>query len=523
MRILLSLLFLAPVLALGQIETPATGGTATSLSSGTNTVYFTNNCYVSTNVNTQVINVYGAGTSAANGDYRTNTANGFFTNTASAYQITNDGVDWFIVPSLGGAALYSQGTFPAVPVGAWALEAGANPVPTSQYGPVTNCFGATVAIPGFELPVVSTNLYISESLGNDTNAVRGRIDRKFRTFAAALAVSVAGDTFCFDPGDYPSSSGSMLYNQKLIGSGRGVTRLNSPGGSENRLRPKSGSYIGNLTFYGAINYGLGAPDSTSDPVTNGVIENCDIIGISDGIEADVWHSLRFENCFIVSTYDGIADWDFRPGGSNRVMKVKDCDILVTNGSFSTLHGISGGDSRIEVEGGSITVLNGPSHNNCIYLSVDTYRTNKTGSVLLSGTRLRSLSTNNSAPFVTNFNNLPVFMDNCTMETVTATYTAGCYTNQWSDRFVAMPNGSARSNRLPDIRTLTNGLMQATPEGFQVTIFDQGNTASGTNLYVLTAANQKINFGPVQTNISANSGSMTFAVSGTNWIIRASYP
>lgn len=76
-----------------------------------------------------------------------------------------------------------------------------------------------------------------------------------------------------------------------------------------------------------------------------------------------------------------------------------------------------------------------------------------------------------------------------------------------DSIVGIPNGTARTNQLPSAASFL---------GREITIFDAGRTASGTNIWVNTVSSQPIDGGPVTTNIIADGGSITLVSDGSGW-------
>lgn len=95
--------------------------------------------------------------------------------------------------------------------------------------------------------------------------------------------------------------------------------------------------------------------------------------------------------------------------------------------------------------------------------------------------------------------------------VSATLVSGTYTNTQRDTRIRIPNGSTRTNKL-----------NIPFNGHQVTVEDNGMTASGTNIWVV-ATTGVINNGPSLTNIANNGGSITLEGDGTNWRIISRFP
>jgi hypothetical protein len=94
----------------------------------------------------------------------------------------------------------------------------------------------------------------------------------------------------------------------------------------------------------------------------------------------------------------------------------------------------------------------------------------------------------------------------------AALTNGSYTNTPNDRFVYIPSGSARTNRLFDATTSTNAL---------ITIKDAPGHAAGTNIIVVGLSGQTID-GAASYTMSGAYGAVTLQVYGTNWAIVSKY-
>jgi hypothetical protein len=95
-----------------------------------------------------------------------------------------------------------------------------------------------------------------------------------------------------------------------------------------------------------------------------------------------------------------------------------------------------------------------------------------------------------------------------------TLTTGTYTNSISDTHIGIPNGSVRTNKLAAI----GGHF-----GREVTIYDDGHSAAGTNIWIVPIDGGTINGGPPLTNIAANGGSITFISSPTGYRIKSRFP
>lgn len=496
---------------------------------GTNVVRFTNECFVSYGLATNnTLTVSNAGLAAVNGLYRTNNLNGL---TQGIYKVCFDSAYGSFVISNATQKVYGLDDLGDTAIGSgltWVDDfLGNPPAPKSWWGPITNCFTVLAASAGVPAPLISSNLYVNADIGNDTNALRGRIDRPWRNVQPALLASRPGDTVLLGPGSFPSVAiyGVDFYvsnNVTLVGAGRGVTKLGTPGAPEDFVQCGGTFVIRDMTVYGVPVVGGIAPRST-----NALIDNCEIIGAADAIYIADFHTVfTVRNSDLFSMFDGIADWDGDTDGSNRVIRLINTTITCTNGAGGEpFHRrcIEGGDSRWEMFGGSLEARDGNGQNSCIRLDMAASgRTNKTGSVLLSNVRLKHSNTNGLSQVVSNFNNLPVFFDNCTEEPIEAALTSGSFTNQWWHRDVLIPNGSVRTNRLVDTRSLTNALVAASEQGHRITICDGGRTASGTNIIIIPSAGQTI-IGQTWTNIVTDGGSLTLMIRGTNWVPVAKFP
>ena len=507
-----------------------TNHTSTILTVGTNLLRFTNECYVMANQNSNVVIVSGAGTASANGTY-TQAVVGVWQKASTTNAIYNDGLDFLLTNNAGATLYLLMNTFPTSVVTGpfWTTVGGAAPAPSSVYDSVTNCFTVLASSAGLALPMVSSNLYVDAKIGNDSNALRGRIDRPWRNLQPALANQRFGDAILLGPGNYPElpaygANFDVSNGVRLVGAGRGVTFIGTQGGADETIRCGSEVVLRGFTSYGLPNFGALGVIST-----NAYAEACTFDAAADSVYiTDFETLLELRDCDLWTRYDGLADWSKRPGGSNRVIRLINCHIYGNNPLAGIIQGITGGDSRIEMYGGSIEVYNGTTRNTCITMDVDTFRTNKTGSVLLSNVRLRHFSASGLSLMVTNAYNLPVFMDNCTLEPFVPTALVnGTFTNGWEHRWVGIPNvltAHGRTNKLVDTRSLTNALVAASEQGHEVTVFDAGGTAAGTNIIIAPSANQKITNSAASISITANYGSATLRIGpGTNWTLVGKTP
>lgn len=510
--------------------------TPSSLIAGTNLLRFTNECYVTavygldTNSSLSLSN---AGLAAVNGIYRTNLLNGY---TQGIYKVAWSPSSGIWVVSNATAEVYGFDIFGASNIGEgvdWAQDFLANPPPpTSWWGPVnvTNCFTVLASSAGLAQPMVSSNLYVSLA-GNDTNALRGRIDRPWRNPQRALLASRPGDRVIVDAGqfDTPSAFGSLYWvsnRVSLIGAGRGVTIIGTAGGTEEHLLCASEVALRDFTFIGSIRMGALEMGVTS---TNCLIDGCEILATEDIIHCLAMEgTMTMNNCKGVTTWDGLTFVDMRPGGSNRVLRAINCDLMATNTGLVNpqMRLIKGNDVRMEIIGGSLSqigYLSGLGQAALITMDVDGSMTNNSGSVLCRNVAFYRTVTNGSAFLVTNFlNRTPIFFDNCTPEITIAAFTSGSFTNGWWHRDIAIPNGSVRTNRLVNTTSLTNALVAASEQGHRVTIRDTGGTASGTNIQIFPSGGQKINQ-QTSTNITTDYGTMTLMILGTNWTVTSKTP
>jgi hypothetical protein len=496
---------------------------------GTNILYFTNQCYTTPiygqDTNHSVI-VSNAGLAAVNGIYITNNVDGF---TQGVYKICFDiGFTSFVI-SNATQKVYGYDDLGGTDIGdgfLWSTDfLGNPPAPRSWWGPITitNCFTVLTTSAGLALPSVSSNIYVMET-GNDTNALRGRIDRPWRNIQTALLASQPGDEIIVGPGNYPKlallGSGGYVSNRvSITGAGRGITTLGMLGDTEFHLYCASEVTLRDFTIIGDIHGGA--------PEVNGIATNClldglEILGRQDIVHLTALEGVyRINNCRGSSSWDGLACFESRAGSSNRVVRITGCDFSITNaGSGNALRMLLGNDARIEAFNSSFSIVGyaSGSDNAIVYMDVAGLMNNNSGSVLLSNCRIFRSTTNFTALLVTNFlNRVPIFFENCTPAVSSAAYVSGSYSNGWFDRIVSMPNGSARTNRLVDTRSLTNSLCAASEQGFRILIRDDGGTASGTNIQIFPSATQKINQ-QSSTNIVTDYGSMELEIKGTNWTV-----
>ena len=312
-----------------------------------------NACYVSYGLNTNVtLSVSNAGLAAVNGLYRTNLLNGY---TQGVYKIAwADSFGGFVI-SNATQIVYGFDEFGGVNLGdgqIWAYDALGNPpTPTSWWGPITNCFTFLLGAP-LATSTLSSNYYV-EAWGNDTNAVRGDPHRPWRNLQSCLSQTIVDGGNCtvfVGAGNFPER-GSINFDVtnrvKLKGAGRGITFIGTEGGADESIRCGSEVVLADFTSYGLPNIG-----SLGIISTNSRAERCEFNAGADAVYVSSFETrLMFDDCDLKTRYDGLADWESRPGGSNRVIQLYNCRILCSNAVSGILQGITGGDNRIEMYGG----------------------------------------------------------------------------------------------------------------------------------------------------------------------------
>ena len=546
MRFLLFLLLLLPSLVMGQIfpadgtaGSGAAGGTsfASTNAAAVSNMTVTSQCYTSSYLNTNILVTTGFGTAGANGIYNWDGISRF---TNGAYFIFDHaGTDWVLSNSASGI-LYEAFSDPSIgALRTWDdVVGGAGPVGQDFYGPITNCFTNVVAVNGatFALGPDSTNYYVNSFIGNDTNAVAGDPYHPWRTIAGCLRVTPRNaNIYITSAGQhaFATEGGTVILTNgcKLIGLGAGVTFVGTAQGAEDSLFMLSDTVIKDLTVEGKVVAGCGQQFTTgfSAEATNVFMQSCIINGAADGVGLDTWQNVTIKDCVITATYDGIANWDNR--GAARSLWLKDTDILSikTNLASELMHGISWLNGTVYMDGGSITVSNGQTHNAILYVPAST---NAPSKFFLNGVRLALGNTNVAAV------NLVCWFSNASQALITGTQPIevqpllvnSTITNTLADHIVAVTNANSthtggRTNKLVDTASMgTNGFLRGK---VSVRVYDATGTAAGTNIWLVTQGNQKIYpSGVTETNISGNYNSVRVTVGGpggTNWMLEGVYP
>lgn len=104
-----------------------------------------------------------------------------------------------------------------------------------------------------------------------------------------------------------------------------------------------------------------------------------------------------------------------------------------------------------------------------------------------------------------------------MQTITRpTLTTNTYISRINDSVIAMPNAASgvtgRTNKLPAVGTIP---------GKEITIYDEGKTASGTNIWITSIDGNLINRSILWTNITLDAGSLTLISTPFGWQIKGS--
>jgi hypothetical protein len=492
----------------------------------------TSQCITSSFLNTNIMLAQGFGTAAANGTYNWNGSTRF-TNGVNVLYFDSGYGAWIISNSVSGVLYDSFGVPVIGGTQTWDdIVGGAGPLGTTTYGPITNCFTSVSFPAAVALPGLTTNLYVDCGIGNDTNAVRGRIDLPWKTVKAALLVLRRGERVIVQPGMYPEvDGGTMILTNggALIGAGFGVTVIGTAQGQEDSLFLCSDTVAANFTFHGKIVVGEGQQFSSgaaANEATNVLVRGMSFDGQADGLGLDTWRDFHLEDAFISDNFDGVANWDNRGIAKSAWFKNVHIFSIKTN-SFEQIHGVSWLSGNLFWDGGSITASNGQTHNAGIYIPAST---NAPAVMLLNGVRITHFTTNNAVSLaVWNSNSARVLITGGYINEVQPPLINSLITNQPSDHVVGVTNANSthtagRTNKLIDTTWFgTNGYLAGK---YEVRVYDRTSTAAGTNIWIETVGNQKINGGPTTTNISANGGAITLSVGGiggTNWVITAKFP
>lgn len=411
----------------------------------------TQECYISTQSDTNTVIVSGAGTAGANGTYRyVAGASYHFGGFGLKYDLAGHGA-WTITNSAGTYLYFdlNEGLSPATT--GWFSENGANPAPTSIFGDITNCFGSFIADRPLRIPF-STFVFVSTD-GNDTNGVKGRLDRPFKTLYGAIAAASANDTILLGPGNFPSRETPLTTTTeewrppvgvRIIGFGPGVTTIGSSNDlgslAEEIMRLKSDSIVANLSFFGAIYIGNAAFEAT-----NCSFLNIDMVGERDCIYLEKWNGLvRIEDCNLLSAFDTVSNFDLN-NRTNRMIRIKNSliDAVKQAENFQDLHALqdAGAWTAWEVYNSRIKAQNGNTFNAAVSTIVAT--TNR-GSILLSGCSIENSNTNGPTWAIYSTNQCAITVVNSTV-TTNAIFLSGAGASTINIKEPLLDNLTLRSN------------------------------------------------------------------------------
>lgn len=218
----------------------------------------------------------------------------------------------------------------------------------------------------------------------------------FQTITNAIANSWVGAVIQLEAGNYTNQSGAsgivLKVGQILLGRGRQATRL------IDSIKMSDGCEVGNLW----VDNGATISDDNVRAYTNQYIH--DVRLGSPGMAAQIDGFFPQDsamtyayNCTIYSAWDGAT-----PRGSIDIASgvpeytFVDCDFIcsyagslfVESTSGAGVHGISMTQGKVNLIGGSISVVGGPSSNNACIYALTRNDPNDGSYISIQGTRLR---------------------------------------------------------------------------------------------------------------------------------------
>lgn len=390
--------------------------------------------------------------------------------------------------------------------------------------------GRNVGFPSTTTAVAISNLlwskvrHVDATFGSVLTAAENDATKPWPSPQTATTNAEPGTVILVRPGTYNLGSNhiKLPHGVSLVGGGYNNTFLIATGASGVAgavINPGSDSLIAGVTIdtqaQNDYTNPLGTGYSADKAFTNCVVRSVRVKSITDGLT--VGSSSKCTMDVYDSSFE--ATWDnVRVGGADgHILRMFNCSIIVVDGVGQ------GFDTVPVLNNSGNTYLYGcdivSSNTGFPAFGVQVDGTTLTNHTWLYGCRIFVSGDSTSAPF---YNNTPTKafihpLDSPT-EFTSATLTSGNYQQRSHDLHVAIPNGSARTNTLPDTTWL--------PPRFSVRIEDAGGTATGTNIWVATRSGQKIQYGTTETNITVNYGSITLRKGGlgnTNWVIESVFP
>jgi len=469
---------------------------------------------------------------------------------------------WITNSGAGGAATNAISTVKtngtAISAAATSLDfiEGTNVVfrATNEAGLVTvqiNATGGSGEVTAAQLNTASNFVYYSAVLtnqinegnvlyvrtnGNDSTAIRGRLDKPFLTVTGVNAAAVAGDLVLFGKGVFDVGSNVVNFRHGVTFKGEGMnsTVINGTNGTfathGPQFRPGSG-VIRDLTFRTRDNnntkYGFGYGFTNPQLCTNALVENVWFEGDTDCIymtrpDDGIPTSIAFRNCKFTSGYDVLL----LGGSTNSVFEFFNCDFIVT---------VSGQTNTVNInqtarwlvtqnndgQGATITFKN------CTYSSFHAagvwqwydgdFGDGPYNSITWENCSSTHVLTNGGVwnGWWSQMQNTNSFLKFVGHNPVEYTTSAAIYTNTPGPQRVTMTSAGASTNWLPHIHFVNNW---TNAEGFTITIADGANNTARIVRALGNATITGINGSHTSYTNTRVYWRATFTPVGTNWIV-----
>lgn len=362
------------------------GGSSTNIS-----LYASNTLVYTLNQNQRIIT---GGATGTNGTYIRIATSPTSIYSNGVYRLIDEAYDDVDCPD--GIITNTSGALIACKSGSWSPALTVY-MPTNQPNTNAELYILGGLTPGYQ---TTTNDFFVAPWGSDLFWRAGDPTRPMRTLSNAIAYHRVNNNIYVAPGHFTNSQAFNVRSSSIIGSGRGQTFIHTAGSEISISLLGTNCLLRDFSSEMPINIGNPSEGGTAaGGATNTILKNLEVRGQTDGVITFIWDGVYAENCLFSSYFDSFTDQQgfSAPSRSNFLATLKNCDLIsiFKSGVSTVVRGLVVGNSRIIMDGGSITVSNGTAFNACVY---GDYNYELGSGAILSNVRLSFYSTNSARSY-----------------------------------------------------------------------------------------------------------------------------